>query len=75
MAMLRPPPNPPPSPLNEQRIKSLRTEIDAFIDARVENERANCPGIPAGVLRNLLTARSGGCQCEAWLDIAAKDAA
>jgi hypothetical protein len=53
----------------------IREQIDALIDERVEAERAQCPGVLAGVLRNLITARSGGCNCEAWLQIAAKEEA
>jgi hypothetical protein len=61
-------------PLNE-RIEAIREEIDELIDQRVEAERELAPGVPAGVLRNLITARSGGCACEAWLQIAAKESA
>lgn len=61
----------PKLPTLPERIAAIREEIDELIDARVEIERAQCPGIPAGVLRNMMTAR--GCHCEVLLEIAAKD--
>jgi hypothetical protein len=51
-----------------ERIESIRADIDELIDERVEIERQNCPGVPAGVLRNLIT-RHSGCQCEVWLQL------
>ena len=53
----------------EDRVRSLRQEIDQFIDERVEKLRAECPGVPGPMLRNSLTARSGGCECRALLNI------
>lgn len=53
----------------EDRINALRAEIDAFIDERVTKEAKECPGVPVGVLRNLLTARAGECQCKAYLNL------
>ncbi|WP_409188782.1 hypothetical protein [Bradyrhizobium sp. RDM4] len=59
-------------PLDE-RIKSVRAEIDAFIDARTAEIKKACPGVPeASIRRDLLR---GGCQCAAYLDITAKDEA
>jgi hypothetical protein len=58
----------PEKPLAE-RIEELQAEIDAFIDSRVEQEAKNCVGVPKLVLRNILTARSNGCQCQAYLDL------
>lgn len=66
-------PNRPP-PLTEERVKAIRDEIDAIIDARVVAEATTCPGVPAGVLRNLIT-RGLGCQCAVYLDLMAQDAA
>jgi len=63
------------TPTLEERIQALRAEVDAFIDARVEIERGLCPGVPPGMLRNLITAHSGGCQCAAYLAIKQKDVA
>jgi hypothetical protein len=65
MAILRPL---PPQSLAD-RIAAVRAEIETYIDQRVEAERIANPGIPTGVIRNLLTARSGGCQCEAYLSL------
>ena len=61
-----------PTPLDE-RVNKLRQDIDLFIDARVREEKKLAPGIPEGVLRNILTARSGGCHCEALLAIKLTD--
>lgn len=61
-------------PLDE-RIKTIRDEIDAFIDARAAEIKKTCEGVPELVIRNLLTARAEGCQCAAYLEIKAKDAA
>ncbi|MET4230188.1 hypothetical protein ABIA85_003455 [Bradyrhizobium sp. LA6.10] len=57
----------------EDRIKSLRDEIDAFIDGRVDEIAKDCPGVPDGVIRNSIT-RGLGCQCAAYLEVKAKDA-
>lgn len=63
------------TPLSE-RIESLRTDIEAFIDARVAAEAKECPGVPASVLRQMATARAGGCQCAQYLQLTKeKDAA
>jgi hypothetical protein len=56
----------------KERIEAIRDEIDEIIDARVEAQRPQCPGVPAQVLRNLITNRSGGCHCEAALQLATK---
>ena len=53
----------------EDRIKALRAEIDSFIDRRTTQMKKQCPGVPEGVLRNLLVARAPGCQCSAFLHI------
>jgi hypothetical protein len=58
----------PEKPLAE-RIEQMQAEIDAYIDARVEEEAKNCVGVPKLVLRNILTARSNGCQCQAFLNL------
>ena len=57
------------SPPLEERIKSLRAEIDAFVDARVAETKKECPGIPAAVLRQMATARAVGCQCAQYLQL------
>ena len=58
-------------PLDE-RIITLRADLDAFIDARAEQIGRDCPGVPLGVIRNSIT-RGMGCQCSAYLEIKAKD--
>ncbi len=60
-----------PLPLDEQ-ITALRAELDAEIDARVAETVKTCPGVPAGVIRNLIT-RGMGCQCSAYLEMKSKD--
>jgi hypothetical protein len=57
----------------EERIQTIRAEIDAFIDAQVEAERKACPGVPPGVLRDLITARAGACQCAVYLNLTKQD--
>jgi hypothetical protein len=63
-------PTPSSQPQLDERIAALRTDIDNYIDSLVAAQKKETPGIPAGVLRNLLTARSGDCQCRAYLQIA-----
>ena len=53
----------------EERIESLRADIDAFIDERVAAEAKQCPGVPLLVIRQIATGRAGGCQCEAYLQL------
>jgi hypothetical protein len=60
--------------LDEQKVKTLQGEINDFIDARAEDLRAVTPGVPVTVLRNILTNRSGGCECRAYLQIKQQDA-
>jgi len=62
------------TPPLDERIKDIRAEIDAFIDARAAHIKETCEGVPVEVIRNLITARSGGCQCAAYLDLKTKDA-
>jgi hypothetical protein len=47
------------TPPLEDRIKQIRADIDAIIDARAEAVAKQSPGVPLGVIRNLLTARAG----------------
>jgi hypothetical protein len=54
----------PEKPLAE-RIADFRDELDQFIDSRAEALKAETPGVPLQVLRNILTNRAGGCQCQA----------
>jgi hypothetical protein len=53
----------------EKRIEELRSEIDAIIDGRVHELAGESPGVPAGVIRNLLTARAPSCRCAQYLEL------
>jgi hypothetical protein len=57
---------PPTLPLNIDRIKALHADIEAYIDARVAEEAAAVPGVPAVRIRHDLMLRAGGCQCRAY---------
>jgi hypothetical protein len=59
----------PGLPLDE-RIRQLRAEIDAVIDAKTVAVAKENPGVPAGVIRNLLTARAPACACSQYLELA-----
>jgi hypothetical protein len=59
-------------PLSEQRVQALQNEINAYIDQRAAALKAESPGVPVGVLRNILTSRSGGCECRAFLRLEAE---
>lgn len=54
----------------EERISQLRAEIDAVIDAKTAAVAKENPGVPAGVIRNLLTARAPACACSQYLELA-----
>lgn len=49
------------------KITKLRAEAEAFIDERANLLKLDAPGVPIGVLRNLLTNREPGCICKAAL--------
>jgi hypothetical protein len=53
----------------EHRIRQIRRDIDAIIDAKAEAVARQSPGVPLGVIRNLLTARAGACPCAQYLEI------
>ena len=53
----------------EERIEDLRTEIDGIIDERVARIASESPGVPAGVIRNLLTARAPSCRCAQYIEL------
>jgi hypothetical protein len=57
------------TPSIEDRITQIRAEIEAIIDARVEAVATVSPGVPRGVIRNLLTARAPACPCAQYLDL------
>lgn len=58
----------PKQPLAD-RILDFRQELDRFIDDRAEALKQENPNVPILVLRNILTARSGDCQCQAVCNI------
>ena len=53
----------------EGRIKAIRADIDAIIDERVAAVARENPGVPPGVIRNLLTARAPACACAQYLEL------
>ena len=53
----------------DERIEELRAEIDDIIDARVASIASESPGVPAGVIRNLLTARAPSCRCAQYIEL------
>ncbi|MEY9754075.1 hypothetical protein [Bradyrhizobium yuanmingense] len=57
----------------EDRIEELRAEIDGIIDARVARIASESPGVPAGVIRNLLTARAPSCRCAQYIELCSKE--
>ncbi|MDI1265890.1 MAG: hypothetical protein PS018_21820 [bacterium] len=57
------------TPSLEDRIKQVRAEIEAIIDGSVEVVARESPGVPPGVIRNLLTARAPACACAQYLDL------
>jgi phage terminase large subunit len=65
-----------PSVLEDERRLDLSLypdrydHIDAIIDARAEAVAKESPGVPLGVIRNLLTARAPACPCAQYLEIA-----
>jgi len=56
----------------EEKIRQLRIDIDAIIDARAEAVARESPGVPLGVIRNLLTARAPACPCAQYLELTAE---
>jgi hypothetical protein len=57
------------TPRLEDRIRQIRADIDAIIDARTEAVAEENPGVPSGVIRNLLTARAPACPCAQYLEL------
>jgi hypothetical protein len=58
------------TPPLEERIRHIRADIDAIVNARAETVAKESPGVPLGVIRNLLTARAPTCPCAQYLEIA-----
>jgi len=46
-----------------EKIVTLRAEAEAFLDAKAAELARQSPGVPVGVLRNLIAARAPGCSC------------
>jgi hypothetical protein len=57
------------APALEQKIRRLRAEIDVLVDARARAVAEGSPGVPVGVIRNMLTARAPACQCAQYLEM------
>jgi hypothetical protein len=57
------------APNLEERIKKIRDEVNAIVDARAEAVAKENPGVPTGVIRNLLTARAPACPCVQYLEL------
>lgn len=53
----------------EERILRVRADIEAIIAERVEAVAKDSPGVPSGVIRNLLTARAPTCPCTQYLEL------
>lgn len=58
----------------EDRIEELRAEIDGIIDERVAKIASQSPGVPPGVIRNLLTARAPTCRCAQYIELCGSEA-
>jgi hypothetical protein len=69
MAKLLPLP-PPPLQLDE-RIRQVRADIEAFIDAKVAEVKRDCAGLPELTIRNTIV--RGNCLCASFLDLKAAD--
>jgi phage terminase large subunit len=69
-----------PSVLEDERKTDLSLypdrydHIDAIIDARMQAVAKENPGVPSGVIRNLLTARAPACPCAQYLELSGKGA-
>ena len=70
--MLKKPQPQPEKPL-AQRIEEFRAELDAFVDAKAVGIKAQSESVPLPVIRNMLTTRFFGCQCQAALNIIEQD--
>jgi hypothetical protein len=52
-----------PNQTLSEKIVALRAEADAFLEAKAKELAVESPGVPVGVLRNLIAARAPGCRC------------
>ncbi|WP_024514601.1 hypothetical protein [Bradyrhizobium sp. Tv2a-2] len=62
------------APTLEERIRQIRTEVESIVEARVAAVAEQSPGVPAGVIRNLLTARAPACACAQYLALKREEA-
>ncbi len=53
----------------EERIRQIRADIEIIIAARTAAVAKENPGVPPGVIRNLLTARAPACACAQYLEL------
>ena len=60
------------TPTLEERIRSIRAEVEVIIAERVAMVAKESPGVPSGVIRNLLTARAPACHCAQYLELESK---
>ena len=60
------------TPTLDERIRQVRADIEAIIDARVDAVAKESPGVPPGVIRNLLTAGAPACPCTQYLELDTK---
>jgi hypothetical protein len=60
-----------PQQLDVARVKALRADIEAFIDAKVAEVKRDCAGLPEGTIRNTIV--RGNCLCASFLEIKAAD--
>ena len=56
-------------PTLEERIRQVRADIETVIEAKVDAVAKESPGVPVGVIRNLLTARAPACPCAQYLEL------
>ena len=50
-------------------ITMTRAAEDRFIDAKAAEIKESSPGVPEPVIRNMITNRFFGCQCQAVLNV------
>lgn len=53
----------------ERKIRQIRADISALIDTRARTVARDSPGVPLGVIRNMLVARSPTCPCAQYLEL------
>jgi hypothetical protein len=59
----------PDVPIDE-KIEAFRAELEQYIDSKIAEMKAECPGVPEQVLRNLVSHRAPGCPCLQALELA-----